>query len=152
MNDWVRTILIPYVAEARARFGQQVTALLILDALRSHSTGYTRNAFQEAQIRVIELPTHTTHLYQPLDLCLFEVAKKESRIAGKIKIGFLGKLSGKIERILKSWSRACYRGNVLAAWKSGGFVHIFREGTLVGVAINRTLMTSKITPETRACR
>jgi hypothetical protein len=146
MDDWVRTILIPYVAEARARLGQQITALLILDGLRSHSTGYTRNAFQEAQIRMIELPTHTTHLYQPFDLCLFGVAKKESRIAGKIKTDLPGKLSGKFERVLKSWYRACYRSTVLAAWKSGGFVHIFREGPLVGVAINRMLMTNKITP------
>jgi hypothetical protein len=54
-----------------------IIAGLILDGLRSHSTAYTPDAFRNEQIRVIELPPHSTHLYQPLDLCLFGIMKNE---------------------------------------------------------------------------
>jgi hypothetical protein len=45
---------------------------------------------------------------------------------------------------VKAWHRACYPGNVLAAWKAGGFVHTFRDGTLFRIGINETVMTMKI--------
>jgi hypothetical protein len=87
---------------------------------------------------------HTTHLYQPLDLCLFGVPKHEHRICGKTQTELQEKLSRKIERILKAWHRACYRRNVLAAWKSGGFGHGFRGGMVVRVTINPAMMAMKI--------
>jgi hypothetical protein len=132
------------------RLQRCVTAVLIIDGLRSHNMPLTRDVFQRTQVRVIELVPHTTHLHQPLDLCLFGVAKHEHRICGKIRTELQEKLSRKIERILKAWPRACHRGNVLAAWKSGGFVHGFRGGMTVRVTINPTMMAMKIASETDA--
>jgi hypothetical protein len=77
-------------------------------------------------------------------LCLFGLAKKEYRISANNETHFGEKISRKIERILKAWYRAYYRGNIIAAWKSGGFVHVFVEGTIVGIAINPTLMALKL--------
>jgi hypothetical protein len=83
-------------------------------------------------------------LYQPLDLCLFGLLKKEYRIAGVLKTELREKLSRKTETVVKAWHRACSPGNVLAAWKGGGFVHTSWDGTLSGIGINETVMTMKI--------
>jgi hypothetical protein len=144
MDYWVDTVLLPYVIAVRTRFTDRFTCVLILDGLRSHSTPHTQEIFRDQDIRVIDLPPHTTHLYQPLDLCIFGISKKEYRISGEGKTDLVEKISKKIERILKSWHRACYRGNIIASWRAGGFVYTFRGGAMVEVAINRTLMTTKI--------
>jgi hypothetical protein len=91
---------------------------------------------------VIELPADTSHLCQSLDLCIFGFTKKEYPISGRINME-LQKLSKTIKKILKAWHCACHQRNVLAAWKSGGFVLILRDGTVVGVAINPTSMAMK---------
>jgi hypothetical protein len=75
----------------------------------------------------------------PLRTC-----KKEYRISAKSYTHFGEKISKKIERILKAWYRACYRGNIIAASKSGGFVHVVVDGTIVGIPINPTLMALKL--------
>jgi hypothetical protein len=115
MDYWVATVLLPYVTSVRVRLGARVMSVLIVDGLCSHSTGYTRDTFRDDEIRVIELPAHTTHLYQPLDLCIFGVTKKEYRVGGEAKTELREKISRKIERVLEGWHRACYRGNILAA-------------------------------------
>jgi hypothetical protein len=93
---------------------------------------------------VIELPSSATHLYQPLDLCLVGLAKKEYRISANNDTHFGEKGSRKIEKILKVWYRACYRGNSLAPWKNGRFVHVFVDGTIAAIPINPTRMTLKL--------
>jgi hypothetical protein len=77
------------------------------------------------------LLARTTNLCQSLGLCFFGLAAKEYRT------------SDKIERTLKTWHRACYRGNILPARKSGSFMHCFQDGKIVGLAVNPTLMTRK---------
>jgi hypothetical protein len=144
MNFWVQAILLPYVAEVRARLQRQITAVLIMDGLGSHSTPQTIDSFRDGDVRVILLPPHTTDLYRPLDLCLFGLLKLEYRIAGALKTELQEKLSRKIEKVVKAWHRACSPGNVLAAWKGGEFVHTFRDGTLSGIGINETVMTMRI--------
>jgi hypothetical protein len=144
MDYSVQTVLLPCINATRSRLQGRITAVLVLDGLRSHSTADTRDIFQREQIRVIELPSYATHLYQPLDLFLFGLAKKEYRRSVNNDTHFGEKISRKRERILKAWYRACYRGNISAAWKSGGFVHVFVDGTTVGIAINPTFMALKL--------
>jgi hypothetical protein len=99
MNFWVQKVISPYVHEIRVRLGNDIIAVLILDGLRSHNTPYTREMFGTHAIHVIELPAYTTHLYQPLDLCIFAVMKNDYRTSGKIRTDFKEKLSKKIERM-----------------------------------------------------
>jgi hypothetical protein len=106
MDDWVSAILLPYGEGARMRLQRYVRAVLIIDRLRSQSTPFTRDVFQRSQVRTIELVSHTAHLHQPLDLCLFGVAKHEHGICGTKPTELQEKLSGKIERILKARHRA----------------------------------------------
>jgi hypothetical protein len=81
MNFRVEKVLLPYVHEIRVRRGNDITAVLTLDGLRSHNTAYTREMFETHAIHVIELPAHTTHLYQPLDLYIFGVMLSDLREA-----------------------------------------------------------------------
>jgi hypothetical protein len=144
MNFWVRKVLSPYVHEIKVRLGNDITAVLILDSLGSHNTIYTREMFETHAMHVIELPAHTIHLYQPLDRCIFEVMKNDYRTSGEIRTDFEEKLSKKIEPSLKVSRSACFRGNIIAAWKNADLVHTFRNGALAAIGINRTFMNTKI--------
>jgi hypothetical protein len=53
-----------YVNAIPVRPQHRITARLILNGLRSHSTEFTRNIFQNQEIRVIELPAQVSHLYR----------------------------------------------------------------------------------------
>jgi hypothetical protein len=90
------------------------------------------------------LTEDTIHLYQPLYLWAFRVTKSDYRTSGEIRTELQEKLSRKMERILEAWQRACFRGNVLAAWKDAGFVYTFRNGAIGSIRINRTFITTKI--------
>jgi hypothetical protein len=127
MDYWVETILLPYANAIRVRLQRRITAVPILDGRRSHSAEHTRKTFQNQEIPVIELPAYTSHLSQPLHLCMFGIATKKCRISGTINMELEEKLS---KKILKAWQRADYRGSVRAAWKSVRFVFVFRDGTV----------------------
>jgi hypothetical protein len=72
------------------------------------------------------------------------VNKRDYKRSGETKMELVEKISKKIEGVIRAWHRACYRGNILALWRTGGFIYTFQAGTLVGVAINPTPMTKKI--------
>jgi hypothetical protein len=101
MDYWLETILLPYVKAIRVRPQPRIIAVLILDGPRNHNTQYTGKVFQNQEICVIELPAQTIYVYQPFDLYIFGITKKEYQISGPINMGLQEKLSKKIEKILK---------------------------------------------------
>jgi hypothetical protein len=144
MNFRIDHVLLPYIQDVRLRLRNLSTAIMTIDGLRSHNTPDARDMVETHVIHVLELPTHTIHLYQPLDLCVVGVTKSDYRTPGEMRTELQEKLSRKMERILKAWRRACCRVNVIAAWKDAGFVYMFRKGAIVSIGINRTFMTTKI--------
>jgi hypothetical protein len=92
------------------------------------------------------IPARASHLYQVLDLCVVGIMKKEDnelRNPGR-QSPFADKLTRKIERVLRAWHRACFRGTWLAASVCAGFVHEVTDGLITGIRMNPTLLVRKI--------
>jgi hypothetical protein len=75
--DYATRILLPGITGRRATIGLQDTrCLLLLDSHSSRSNPNLWKRFQEAQIDVLTLVSHSSHLTQPLDCGIFAVFKK----------------------------------------------------------------------------
>lgn len=67
--DWFRNLFIPSLPEERP-------VLLILDGHESHVKYEVRQLAKDNQIEIAKMPSHTSHLLQPLDLGIFKPLKQ----------------------------------------------------------------------------
>ena len=67
--DWFRNLFIPALPEERP-------VLLILDGHKSHIKYEVRELAKKHLIEIAKLPSHATHLLQPLDLGIFKPLKE----------------------------------------------------------------------------
>jgi hypothetical protein len=146
MDFWVDSILIPYVLQVKMlrNLPSSASTFLIFDGLKAHCTEHTAEVFSSFSIHVIELPPHSSHLFQPLDLVIFGLTKKEYKNSANTKSKFAEKITRKIERIIKAWEKSCFRGNILAGWEAAGFKLTFTAGEVSSMLINETSMMIKL--------
>ena len=67
--DWFRNLFIPSLPEERP-------VLLILDGHESHIKYEVRQLAKDNHIEIAKMPSHTSHLLQPLDLGIFKPLKQ----------------------------------------------------------------------------
>ena len=68
--DWFRNQFIPFLP------ADHPTVLLILDGHKSHVSYEVQLLAIEHNIHMLKLPSHLTHLLQPLDIGVFKEMKK----------------------------------------------------------------------------
>jgi hypothetical protein len=78
--DYIRTIFLSYIDILRglAVFAQE-PAILLIDNCSAHVSDDVIRIPTEASMRVITCASHTTQIFQVLDLTLFEVLKRRPR-------------------------------------------------------------------------
>ena len=74
-DDWISLQWIKHFDRFSARCQQGVYRLLIMDGYGSHHTKEFLDFCEEKRIITLALPSHTTHLLQPLDICVFQPLK-----------------------------------------------------------------------------
>jgi hypothetical protein len=74
--EYINDIFIPYVSNLHSmeEYAHE-TAILLMDNLSSHCTPDVLQLLAQHRILAITFPPHTSHLFQPLDLCFFSVLK-----------------------------------------------------------------------------
>jgi len=72
-DDWIKTIVIPYLSKLSG------TKILIADNLLSHLSTESIKICQKYNIKFVFLPTNSTHLTQPLDVAFFRPLKMHWR-------------------------------------------------------------------------
>jgi hypothetical protein len=83
--NYIKTVFIPYVAKVRReRDIEQEEAALLMDNCPCHVTSEVTTLLTQARVRVITFAPHTTHIFQLLDVTLFEMFKR----AGKYSLPF----------------------------------------------------------------
>jgi hypothetical protein len=73
--DWFINVFIPGANEYRPD-GYNGPIFLILDGHISHTTFDVIKTAKDNNVVMIRLPSHSTHILQPLDLCVFGPLKK----------------------------------------------------------------------------
>jgi hypothetical protein len=79
--NWVRTIFVPAVEDIRirAKFAATERAVLLCDNLAAHKTDEVLALLDQHHIRLVPLPPHGSHCFQPLDLVTFSSLKQRIR-------------------------------------------------------------------------
>ncbi|XP_068083401.1 uncharacterized protein [Anabrus simplex] len=77
INGWIDSdIFLSYFKNSLLpAFGENRPVLLIYDGHKSHVDNRLVEAAVEASVTILKLPPHTSHLLQPLDLCVFRSLK-----------------------------------------------------------------------------
>ncbi|KAA6359408.1 MAG: hypothetical protein EZS28_045065, partial [Streblomastix strix] len=99
---WITRCLIPFIVKQRKENKIRPTewGRLLLDDHGAHLTEEIKQALIKAHIRIIQLPAHTSHCFQPLDLSSFHSMKSKVR---KQITGFAPKTQAdKIQRSVKA--------------------------------------------------
>lgn len=79
-DEYCTHVLIPNFLKRRAKLnGPDKRGLLVLDGHSSRINPELWKKFRAADIDVLVLPAHTSHVTQPLDLCVFSLFKRYLR-------------------------------------------------------------------------
>ena len=140
MFDWVHHTRVPFVGHVREKENLNISdeAILIMDGLKAYSSPEVDEILQINYIRVIFLPSHSSHIWQPLDVLIFCLVKKYYKMFQNKHYSFSNKFSHKIDRILEAWRRVSYAENIISAWRKACFEIIIVNGLVVQVSVNIT--------------
>ena len=74
-NDWISLMWVKHFEKFSAIKQQGAWRLLLMDGHGSHHTYEFLKYYEEHKIKVLDMPSHTTHLLQPLDVGVFQPLK-----------------------------------------------------------------------------
>ncbi len=75
-DRWAQGVFIPFINKIRTEIGtSEARALLILDGHNSRSNSDLLSTLAQSGITVACMPSHASHILQPLDLVVFSVLK-----------------------------------------------------------------------------
>jgi len=127
---YVKDVVIPYFEEKKKHLGlnKDTRALIIQDGLSCYSDAKIRKLLDDAKIDTFEIPPHSSHITQPLDVGLFPHFKEDMRKYRKPP-KHLTERSKNIYTVLHCVQKNI--GNLLnqAAFKSSGHIYKFNSPT-----------------------
>jgi hypothetical protein len=74
-HEWIRTIFKPYLDRKRAEMGCTGRAVVLLDGCRCYVIEEMKDELAEANIELLTIPVHTSHILQSLNFGIFGVFK-----------------------------------------------------------------------------
>ena len=95
-------------------------ALLIIDNFTSHLSEKFEKRCSEEKIQILNIPPHTSHLLQPLDLVLFGAFK--NKIKNTVMISPMTAQSNQIITMFSAFQSASTISNVIASFKRSGII------------------------------
>ena len=141
--SWFTSCMLPFLNNLRTKYNYSGPAILILDGFSGHKMDLFKSLAANNKIILIQLPAHSSHLTQPLDLLIFgamktyyKTTKCDSKIYGE---------SSKLIRAIKSHQLATISMNVKSAFSRAG-IQIIETDTLPLISIipSKVIDISKI--------
>ena len=117
--EYLQLVLIPYINSVREKYQcPEKEALLMMDSCSSHCTTNVMKLLGENKIIAFAFPSHTTNIFQALDLSLFGIFK---RTKNQEDIpNFQKKLKKIIFKILQSYEKSATCFNIRASFEKAG--------------------------------
>jgi hypothetical protein len=117
-EDWIKDTFVPEVERRRTALNCNDVAYLILDNCSSHKGANFQAMCRDHRIAPIFIPPHSSHLVQPLDLCLFGLMKQ--RVAQINKAQSCNVQTQHIVRVVNAFQSAATTCNVIATFRNAG--------------------------------
>ena len=124
--EYINNVLIMYVKCVREKYGiEEHEAVLLMDSFSAHCNEMILKCLGENRIIALCFPSHTTNIFQALDLVLFGVFKK---IKNSIDDGENSKIVEKaIIKILKAYELAATSFDIRGSFKRAGIISEMRS-------------------------
>ena len=128
-NNWLDLVFVPHVTQVRHQLGDGANpyegkGLLICDGFSAHISNKFFDVCEKLNLQVFFLPAHSSHITQPLDLCLFGEHKANTKIPTKLNIPD-EKLTDSemveiICRLFTGWEKTATTEMIISAWRQAG--------------------------------
>jgi hypothetical protein len=128
-NDYLTTVVLPYITEWRKRLGEEAPAMLIFDGHKAHLCQVLGPWAAMHHILLVVLPPHTSHLLQPLDQGFFRRLKTQYSVFQRIPE--LSKISSSLERIWMAFQATTITRLICNSWKHAGIVPVIENGECI---------------------
>ena len=120
---WLRDTFVPSVEERRRRFGNmEQRAYLLLDNFSAHTSDDIVNLCRENNIELVYLVPNSTHIFQPLDLCLFSAFKARLRTAVP-NDEIADPQTRNLLQLLTAWDNATKVGTIKTSFEMAGYFY-----------------------------
>jgi hypothetical protein len=117
--EYISIVLLPYVDKLRSNeeFGNK-EAVVLMDNCSIHVQGDTLQMLADHQVKVLTLPPHTIHIFQSLDLSLFENFKQ--RMNSRLPLQTDETTAGFIKQIFHMMKETLVEDNVRSSFMQLG--------------------------------
>jgi hypothetical protein len=146
-TKYVTSVILPCFAATRESLHlQDFTGVLLYDNCSFHIGEGIKQLFADSNIGLVTFPSHTSHLFQPLDLVTFAAFKREKR---EFHVGQLvGSQVWEITKLMRALERAANSTNNRAVFRQAGLtvnLRIFPPVALVDSSkLNRIIDSSTL--------
>ena len=134
-NKWVEQEFVKYINNKRKELGYEGVGIVLCDGFSAHITDYFFQTCDDLNMQVFFLPSHSSHLTQPLDLGIFAAHKQYCKMPTRVD-GHDEDSMSSIVRIFTGWEKAATTTNIVSSWKQAGA--IFEIG---GPSYNRIIFS-----------
>jgi hypothetical protein len=121
--DYLSEVFIPYVCAVREKMernGEQ--AVLLMDGMKAHCSDRALRYLGENNVAAILFPSHTTNLFQALDLSLFGALKRRK---GRTDGDFNDRsLKDQITKLLRAYEEASTSFTIRGSFRRAGFHYV----------------------------
>ena len=117
---WLNSIFLPFLRNERMRTGYQGQSVLILDGYLPHIKAFESIDLQGEKLTLHFLVPHSSHLLQPLDLCIFSVMK-----GAQIRFRWFKNVSEQTQELVKihqSLYKAATPTNCRSSFRAAGIM------------------------------
>ena len=85
---WLNETFVPEVKERRSKYNYTGKAYLIMDGFSGHTSQEVMDILKKNKIEIVQLAAHSSHITQPLDLCMFNCLKSDVYTNNEIYYSF----------------------------------------------------------------
>jgi hypothetical protein len=123
--EYVSLVFVPYVRAAREKIeNREEQAVLLMDGLKAHCSDRVLKLLGENNIAAIIFPSHTTNLFQALDLSFFG-AFKQIKDTTEGEYGD-GTLKDQVTKLLKAYEKTRTSFTIRGSFCRAGFQYLYK--------------------------
>ena len=124
-NEWLDQEFVPYIASRREELNYNGVGIVICDGFSSHITQHFFEVCYDLNMEIFFLPSHSSHITQPLDLGIFASHKHFAKLPTQNDDNDDDQMAETISRIYQGWQQAATTANIISSWKQAGAIYDF---------------------------
>ena len=136
-KSYFKNVIFPYVAEIQSKPKcENRPAIILYDGLKGHISNHIFGQSAELNIKIIVLPSYSSHILKPRDQRFFRSLK--SIYAHVQKFPNLSKISTNLHKIFTALAQCDNHHLIIQSWTHAGIQPIIENGVVTHVEINAT--------------